>query len=277
MRNLVASQRGVALLLTFLMMLVLAGLAVAVAVCAHNSLVTGHTALLDQQAFYIAQGGWQRARQAILATTWTAAPSPGNTYTESFGAGEYRVTVVDNGSNSETITAEGYVPNQTATLAKRQLIESAVPVTVNDGTNQSLTATASASSSGSGNPAGNANDGDTTTDWQAGIAGTGQWLAMDYGASPPTLNKIVVLEHANVSGVAIEQSDDNASWSTPGGLSVIESPVKTWTATFTAASHRYVRAVLTASGSSRKVSVKEMQSFDSALSALGNGSVTTAW
>ena len=99
----------------FLLMLVLSGLALAVGVLGHNSLVSGGSQLLDKQAFYVAEAGWQRARQQLVAGNWTAASSPGNTYTESFGAGEYRVTIVDNGDGTDTITSEGYVPSQSVT------------------------------------------------------------------------------------------------------------------------------------------------------------------
>ena len=88
-----SATRGVALLVTFLLMLVLSGLALAVGVFSHNSLVGSKAELLDKQAFYIAEAGRQRARQALVASTWLAAAAPGNTYTESFGTGEYRVTV----------------------------------------------------------------------------------------------------------------------------------------------------------------------------------------
>ena len=62
-------ERGAALLLTFLMMLVLAGLAMATAIHAQNSIVSGNTHLLDKQAYYIAQAGWARARRRFAPTT----------------------------------------------------------------------------------------------------------------------------------------------------------------------------------------------------------------
>lgn len=270
----ISQRRGAALFLTFLVMLVLSGFGLAVGVLGHNSLQVGSTQLLDKQAWYIAEAGWQRARQAIVAGTWTAAASPGNTYTESFGAGEYRVTVVDNGGGSYTITSEGYVPSQALAIAKREILESSLSVTSSDGTNRSLTATASASSTSGTDTASKANDGDTSTKWKAGNNGNG-WLKMDH-ASAITLNKIVVKEDANLTGVTIEWSDDNSTWTTASGLSVIESPSKTWTATFTAASHRYFRASVSAS-SSHKPSVKEMEDYNSSVSSLAAGSVTTAW
>ena len=267
-------QRGMALFLTFLLMLVLSGLAMAVGVFSYNSMQTGKSTLLDKQAYYVAEAGWQRARQALVAGTWVAAASPGNTYTESFGAGEYQVTIVDDGGGSYTVTSNGYVPSQATTSAKRQVLESALTVTSSDGTNLSLTATASASSESGSNTASKAKDGDNSTKWKANNNGDG-WLVMDH-SSATTLNKIVIEEDANITGVTIEYSDNNSTWTTASGLSVIESPSETWTATFTATSHRYFRASISAS-SSKKPSVKEMQDYNSSISSLGAGSVTTQW
>ena len=77
-----SQQRGAALFLTFLVMLVLSGLALAVGMFSRNSMQTGTSQLLDKQAWYIAEAGWQRARQALSVGTWAAASSAGNTYTE---------------------------------------------------------------------------------------------------------------------------------------------------------------------------------------------------
>ena len=268
------ATRGAALFLTFLLMLVLSGLALAIGVFSNNSMQTGKSELLDKEAYYVAEAGWQRARQAIVAGTWVAAASPGNTYTESFGAGEYQVTIVDNVAASYTITSNGYVPSQANTAAKRKVLESQFTVTFSDGTNLSLTATASASSVNGGNTANKANDGNDGTMWQAGDDGNG-WLVMDHG-SAVTLSKIVVNENNNITGVTVEYSDNNSTWTTPSGLSVIESPSKTWTATFTSTSHRYFRASVSAA-SNKKPAVKEMQDYNSSVSSLGAGSVTTQW
>ena len=270
----VTGKRGAALLLSFLVMLVLSGLALATGVFSHNSLMIGRSQLLDKQAFYITEAGWQRARQAFVASTWTAASSPGNTYTESFGAGEYKVTLVNNGDTTYTVTAEGYLPNQTTTIAKRQVVEANIPYTL---TNLSLAAAASASSSQGSSAAGNANDGSLSTKWQAGANGSGSWLAMDYG-SATTLDQIIIQEDNNIDGLTIEHSDDASTWTVASGLSVVESPAKTWTATFTATSHRYVRAQFTSVPSNKKAAVNEMESYNtSSARTLGKGSVTTQW
>jgi len=269
-------ERGAALLLTFLMLLVFAGLALAASVASHNSLLIGKAAVADWQASYVAEAGLQRARQALVAGTWSAAASPGNTYTETFGAGEYSVTIVDNGGDDYTITSEGYVPSEANPAAQRQMVEDGIAVTVSDGTNLALSATASASSTNGGNVASNAKDGDNGTKWEAGTNGSGQWLAMDLGSSL-SLNKIVVEESNRIDGVSIEASDNGSSWSAVSGVSVVEDPNKTWTATFTAVSHQHFRAVFTASDSDKKVSVKEMECYSSALSSLGNGEVGVLW
>ena len=265
------------LLGTFLLMLVLSTLALAVSVFTSNSLATGKTQFQDKGAHYLAEAGWQRARQALIAGTWTAAAAPGNSYTESLGAGEYQVTIVDNGSSSYTITSDGYVPSIATSAARRRLLESALSVTMSNGTNQSLTATASASSSSGAHTASKANDGDLGTFWGASNQGDGEWLNMDYGGSPPTLNRVVIDEDANIDGITLAYSDDGSSWTTYPGLTVVESPAQTWTLSFTAAAHRYARATFTASASNKKVSVKEMESYNRLPSALGAGAVTTQW
>lgn len=267
-------QRGAALFLTFLMLLMLAGLAAAAATFARNGLTVGRTTLADTQAFFIAEAGSQRARQALVAGTWAAAASPGNTYSETLGPGEYRVTIVDDGSSSYTVTSNGYVPTYAAPQSRAQFTESGIAVTASDGTNYSLTATATASSANPGFPASSAKDGLTTTKWQASSNGSG-WLKMDLG-SATSLDKVVVKEDANITGVSVEYSDDGSSWSTPSGHTVVESPSKTWTATFTATSHRYFRASVSAA-SSKKPAVQEMECYDTTISALGQGEAARSW
>jgi hypothetical protein len=262
---------------TFLLMLVLSGLALAVGTAGLNSALIGKSQLQDKQAYYLAEAGLQRARQALSAMTWAAASDPGNTYTESFGAGQYRVTIVDDGNDEYTITSEGYVGTTSTYTARRQVQEAAIPVTISSGTNYSLTATASASSSNGTHTPDNANDDDENTYWKSNVNAS-SWLAMDYGASsPPTINQIIIKEESNVTAVTIEWSDDGSSWTTAAGLDVDEDG-ETWTATFTAAAHRYSRASLT-SGSSKKAEVQEMQSYNTAGGSvsLDTGELTTQW
>jgi Tfp pilus assembly protein PilX len=276
-------RRGAALLLTLLMMIMLCGLALAVGVSAHNSLLTGRMALQDKQAYYIAEAGLQRARQALSAGTWAAASGSGNSYTESFGAGVYVVTIVDNaatttvsGSTDYTITSEAYIPSQSNYQARRQVHEYEADVDVST-TNYSLTATASASSADGSHPASNAKDGDTSTKWKAG-SNDDAWLQMDYG-SAVSLDLLVTREDSNIDGIAsVQYSDDGSAWTSVAGLTVTEPSSKVWHADFTAASHRYFRVTYTI-GSSKKGQVKELQSYGGSGSVTfsDDGEVTTEW
>ena len=266
-------RTGAALIISFMLMLVLSGLALGVGMLSHNSVVSGSTYLLDQQAAFLAEAGWQRARQQLAAGAWSAAVSPGNTYTETFGPGTYQVTIVDNSNGTYSITSDGYVPNTSAPRARRRRGESSLAVN-STSTNQSLAATASASSSQGGNTPEKANDGNTGTRWRAGTAGSNEWLAMDYGASKKTLERIVILEREAIDGLTIEISCDASAWGSVPGLSVVESPAKTWTATFPAVRQRYFRARFTSVPAGQQASVEEMRSFSPQYDF---GSVTASW
>ena len=271
--------RGAVLLLTFLMMLVLAGLVAAVGIFAHNSLLIVKTQLLDQQAFSVAEAGLARARQQLAAGTWNAGTcTSGSPCTESFpptnATGQYQIVIT--GSNPYTVTSSAYLPNATTVAARRQ----ATLTTVNAYTNLSRNpnAVASASSSKSDNTPDKAKDGQTNTNWESNTKGSGSWLAVDAQVAT-TLNDIIVKENDNVDGLTIEWSDDASSWTAASGLSVVESPSKTWTATFTAASHRYFRAYLTSVPSSKRAEIDEMETYNTASSAvsLDRGQFATQW
>ncbi len=277
---------GVALLLTFLLMLVLAGVVLAVSVFAHNSFLTGTMELQDKQAYYIAEAGWQRARQALNAGTWQAAVSSGNTYSETFGAGLYSVIVVDdgstiaeNGSTSYTITSSAYVPNQSNPVAKRQMIEYQTDVTASN-TNLSLAATATASSTRSSNTASKAKDGDNSTKWQANNKGPNEWLKMDY-SSATAINEMIVRDDGNINSTfQIQWSDDDSSWTAVSSLSISENSNNVFTATFTSTTHRYFRAVFTDIDSNSRVGVKELEAYNTANRTVtfdNAGKVTTQW
>lgn len=265
-------QRGAALVMTFFMLLILAGLALAVGVFSHNSLVSGRSQLTDKQAFYIAEAGLQKARQQL--TTGGQSPGWGES-DQTFGAGTYTVTTTDNGDSTVTITSTGSVPNDTSPVAQRQLTESDIAVTTSGGTNLSLGGSVTAISSGatSGNPASNAKDGSTATKWEANTNGSGSYLGMDF-SSATSLNQIIVKENNFIDDLTIEHSDNGSTWTVASGLSV-SSAGKTWTANFTATSHRYFRARFTDVPSSKKASVDEFESY-STTTSLGNGAVTTS-
>lgn len=270
------NRRGAVLFITFLMMLVLSGLVTGVAVFSHNTHLTGRSLLNDRQAFYVGEAGLQRARQALIAGTWSAATGGGNTYTETFGPGEYSVNIVDNGDTTRTITSSGYVPTIASYETRRQVAETSIPVT--GGTNLSLAATAAASTEQASHPATHANDGSTSTSWRANTAGNGQWLRMDYG-SATALVQIVIVEHQNITALsAVEYSSDAASWSSVSGLTTSTTGSgdnQTYTADFSSASARYFRVTFTASGASQKVGVDESRAYAS--TGLGVGTVSTQW
>ncbi|MBI4598516.1 MAG: discoidin domain-containing protein [Candidatus Omnitrophica bacterium] len=271
---------------TFLLMLLLSGLALAVGVFSNNSLATSRSQLLDKQAYYIAEAGWQRARQALSAGTWSAASSTGNTYSESFGAGEYSVTIVDettpaveDDDTEYTITSSGYVPSAASYRSRRQVAETDVEVTVTN-TNQSLSATATASSTNGSNTASKSKDGDTGTKWQAGTKGPNEWLKMDYG-SAATVNRMIIKDDGNISSaITIQHSDDAAAWTAVSGSSIVESPNNTFDINFTSTSHRYFRALFPDVGSGSRAGVKEMETYNIASRAVefgDAGTVTSQW
>ena len=271
--------RGAVLLLTFLMMLVLAGLVAAVGIFAHNSLLTVKTQLLDQQAFAVAEAGLARARQQLAAGTWNAGTcTSGSPCTESFpptnATGQYQIVIT--GSNPYTVTSSAYLPNSTTVAARRQATLSTVTSYANLSRNPNAAAFAS-SSRGDHTPE-EAKDGQTNTHWQSDTKGSGSWLAMD-AQLVTTLNNIIVKENDNIDGLTIEWSDDASSWTGAAGLSVVESPSKTWTATFTAASHRYFRAYLTSVPSSQRAEIDELETYNTASSAvsLDRGTFSTQW
>jgi len=153
-----------------------------------------------------------------------------------------------------------------------------IPVTSTN-TNLSLSATAAASSTNGSDVPANAKDGSLSTHWQANTQGNGEWLRMDFGAST-TLDQIVIQENNRINGVNIQYSSDGTSWNTVSGLSVVESPDKTWTANFTAIGRRYFRAVFTASGASHRVSVEEMESYNTSSGSItldDTGEFSTSW
>lgn len=273
------SESGAALLLTFVMMLVLAGLAAGVGIFAHNSLLTAKTQLLDQQALSVAEAGLARARQQLAAGVWNAGTcTSGSPCTESFPAsgsiGQYQVVIT--GTGPYTITSSAYLPNAATVVAQRQTTLGSVAAYTNLSRNPN--AVASASSSRGDHTPDQAKDGSTSTNWESDTKGSGSWLAMDLQLAT-TLNTIVVKEDDNIDGLTIEWSDNGSSWTAAGGLSVVESPGKTWTATFTAASHRYFRAYLTSVPSSKRAKIDELETYNTASSAvsLDRGTFSTQW
>lgn len=269
-----ARERGAALLLTFLMMLMLTGLAAAAGIFSQNSVAAAKAHVLDRQAFYLAEGGWQRARQALAAGTWVPAVSPGTTYTESFGAGTYAVTLVHNTDNTYTMTSSGYVPNQTTPAARRQVSESSVTVSPS-GTNLSLAGTASASSTNGSNVASRANDGSSSTRWEAGTADNNQWLQLDYGSATTTSYFVLTEKDNRINAISVDYSSDGSSWTAASSVSAVESPSKTWQIAFATITAQYVRVNFTDVDSGKKPNVKEWESYAS--TTFDQGTYATSW
>jgi hypothetical protein len=270
-----SSERGAAFLLTFLAMLVLVGLALAVGVFAHNSVVTSRTQFLDRQAMYLAEAGWQRGRQAFAADLagWGASSSN----TESFGAGQYTVAI--SSASPYTLTATGYVGTTSNYTARREIVESGVTRTAAGSSNSAGSATADASSEQSASfAAENANDGSTSTTWRAGTQGSGEWLAMEFGSST-TLNRIIVREEQFIAGVSIQScASGGTGCSTVSGLSCSESGT-TWTCDFSSTSAVRYHAVFTATASNRRVEVQEMETYNTAATGytLSDGTFSTQY
>ena len=258
-RHLRVHERGAVLLITFLMMLMLAGLALAAAVFSQNSLVTGKSQLLDRQAFDVAEAGAQRARQAFtaLALTWTANSTHTETLLSPTGSqlGEYTVTI--SASSPYTITSDGYVPTTAASMARRQVTLSNLTTSTNLARNPQVVATAS-SSNGSNTPE-KARDGSTGPQWRAQTTGSGQWLKLNFQTAT-TVRQVVIDEDQNITGVTVEWSDNDSTW-TAGPAPAVSGSGNNQTYTVTFASdvfHRYFRATFTASGGGSRVGVDEM-------------------
>ena len=257
-----AAERGAALFVTFLLMLVISALAFGVGILSFNSVQTGKSQLLDKQALYVAEAGWQRARQAMAAGTWTPS-SAGTTYTESFGSGEYAVTLTHNSDNTYTISSAGYVPSQAAAASRRRVVETGLTVGAG-GENLSLdNATASASSTNGSQSASKAIDDDTGTYWEAGTTGSNQWLRLDFDDATSLSYLVLTENNNNIDALTVEYSSDGSSWTTAPALSAIESPSKTWHMAFTATSARYFQAKFTSVSSGQRASVKEFEAYAS--------------
>lgn len=228
-------QRGAALLLTFLLMLVLGGLALAVGVFAHNSVVSSSVQLEGYQVQGIADAGLARARRELTvggnAVGWSANDV-------SFGVGTYTVTTTDNGGGTYTITSSGYVPDATNTVARRRVREKSIPVTAS-GSNIALNTTATASSYTGSNTPDKAVDGDGNTRWRC-AGGAGCWLALDFGTNKALTQTDYDEQGNKITGYTIEVSRDGTTWETARGLSTSGD-----VADFDKVTARYVRIRIT--------------------------------
>lgn len=265
------NEKGAVLILVFVMLVGLSGLAFAFVTMVTDETRSTGAGLRNMQAFYIAEAGLAKARWALTAgeetVPWSEADTP-------FGGGTYTVNAADdNGDGSvTTITSEGYIPDDTSPLVRRQVIEEDITIGSGTLTNRSLAATISASSEKfPQNPATNANDGDGGTKWKAGSKNDA-WLKLDFGSS--TTFTGVVYTGNNINSVTIEYSNDDSSYN-----GVTTPVVSGGTVNFDSASGRYLRFSMDVD-SNRTAEVDELEVYDVnevVSPALGQGEFSTTW
>lgn len=264
-------DKGVALIiLTFVIMVGLSGALVAFMTMISHEMRSARLELRNIQAFYIAEAGRAKARWALTAGEQTVPWSESDT---GLGNGTFTVSATDDeGDGSVTIiTSAGYIPNDTNPIVQRQVVEASIS-TPGILTNFSLDATASASSQSGDHPASDANDGSSSSKWQANDKGNA-WLKLDFG-SPNTFNRIVVNGQKNINSVTIEYSNNDSDYDSVTNLT--ESP--TWTYTFDSVEARYLKFNM-AVDSNKKAEVNELESYDTTAGSttLGQGEFSTAW
>lgn len=271
------SKRGAALILVFIILIGLSGIAFAFLAMLSDEIGSAGAGLKNMQAFYIAEAGLAKARWALTVGEETVPWSEEDTEVQKNGTtlGTYTVNAADdNGDGSvTTITSEGYIPDDTNPLAKRQVVEADIAVGSGDLTNLSLAATISASSEKlPQNPATKANDGDSGTNWKAGSKDDA-WLKLDFGSS--TTFTRVVYTGGNINSVTIEHSDNDSDYTAV--TTPVESPAGT--VNFVSASGRYLKFSMDVD-SSRTADVDELETYDAdeeVSATLGQGEFSTSW
>jgi len=263
-------KKGAALILVFLVVIGLAGVALAFMTMVTDEIGIAGAGLWNAEAFYIAEAGLAKGRWALTeggeAVGWGESDV-------AFGNGTYTVTTTDNGDDTYTIASEGYVPDDSNPLAKRQVVEADMTHGPGALTNLSLAATISASSEKlPQGPATNANDGDGGTSWKAGSKDDA-WLKLDFGSS--TTFDRVIYTGTNINSVTIEYSNNDVGYTAV--TNAVESP--SGTVNFDSAAARYLRFTMDVD-SNRTADVGELESYDSAEVVnivLGQGEFSTAW
>lgn len=265
------NKKGAALILVFLVLVGLSGIAFAFLTMVGAEIGIAGTGLWNMQAFYIAEAGRAKARWALTVDgrddTWNEIDEPLGE------VGTYTVDITDNGDGaSYTITSKGYVPNAVNPLAKRQVVEKNI-VFGGALTNLSLSAAISASSEKlPPGPATNANDGDSDSSWNADSKG-GAWLKLDFGSSG--IFDRVVYTGSNINSVTIYYSSNDSDYAEV--INAVESPAGT--INFGSVSARYLRLNMDVD-SNRTADVDEFESYNSAedvSAVLGRGEFSTAW
>jgi len=260
----IRNKKGVILIFVLLILVALMGVALAFWYAINSEIKSAGVGLANAQAFYIAEAGRAKARQA-LTTGGQTLP-----YTETnapFANGTYTVTVVysDPPTNEHVIiTSNGYVPDSTKPVAQRQVVEKNISFTDEGGaggTNLSLDATANASDKD--NQADKANDGKQNTSWKSNNAGS-FWISMNFGAQT-NFNKIVIYG-SNTGSHVVQYSNDGIAWTNVANP--VESPAGT--IKFSAVSAGHMRL----SFSGTKPQINELETYGGA--SLGQGKFSSS-
>ena len=259
-------RKGAALIFVFVILVGLSGVVLAFLAMTNDEVKAAGTGLWNMQAFYIAEAGLAKARWALTEGGETIGWGQSDI---AFGEGTYTVTTVDNGDDTYTITSEGYVPDDANPLAKRQVVEEAIPLAGGaSGENLAEDKDITASSQASGRPASRANDGNRNTYWQSDNGGSA-WLRIDFGEATELGYAIYYEEEgSNIADYTIEYSPDDTGWTVVPDLSKNASA-----ATFTPTSARYFRLRVTSSGST-DVAIEELRMYEG---GLGQGEFSTSW
>jgi hypothetical protein len=258
-----SDRKGVVLILTFIVMVTLAAITAAFLYMTSIQVRASGRSLADARAFQVAQAGVAKARWALSR----GGQSPGWGETASpFGAGQgtYVVTTAYSDWPTRrhvTITSSGYIPGNSNFIARRQVVESVVPLR----NNLSLSATASASSVRGSSTPDRAIDGSRTTRWQSNIR-NGSWLKLDFG-SPLTFDRVIYYS-LGITSYSIDYSNDNLVWQAV--VNPVESPART--VNFNPVSARYLRFNVHGD----RPSVMELETYNTA-QPLGKGEFTTLW
>lgn len=259
----IRDKKGYVLLLTFVVLIGLSGVAIAFLTMFSNEMKMISTELQDAQAFYLAEAGHAKARWAL--TTGGQIVGWGETR-EPFGTnkGEYVVTTAysDPPTNQHiTIVSEGYIPAYSATpLAKRRVVESSIPLT---GSNLSLGSVATASSSQGSMTPEKAIDGDAHSKWKSDVKDAWSWLSLDLGGAK-SFNRAVI-SCSSVNAYSLQCSDNGSSWQLVTSAAAPPPPTPL---TFIKVTARYVR--LNVLGN--RPEVNELEIYDS----FGEGKFSTS-
>ena len=229
----IRNRKGVILIFVLIILVALMGVALAFWYAINSEIRSAGASFANAQAFYIAEAGLSKARQALTAGG-QAVP-----YTETdmpFGRGTYTVSVAysDPPLNKRVIiTSNGYIPDSTKPVAQRQVVEKNASFTSESAQNLSVGATPSVSS----NPgkASNINDGKSASQWKADGKDAWEWAKLDFGGQKQ-LDKVVI-NGDKIDQRMIEYSNDGANWHAVANL--VENPA--WTFIFDEVSARYLR------------------------------------